>query len=109
MKDDAERARATVELARQMGCEPHEVWGRFGTGTGNAVMQAMIAFAQQPEGSTVTVPIEQLREWYTQAFVIWCLGADDDDERPTPAFMLEMEAMLPPLTAMLDVAPIGEE
>ncbi|TCQ04076.1 hypothetical protein C8J40_109211 [Sphingomonas sp. PP-CC-3A-396] len=43
------------------------------------------------------VPVEQLREWYTGAWATWLetIGdADDDEERPTPAHLNEMEALL---------------
>lgn len=44
------------------------------------------------------VPVEKLRDWYTQAVVmsVEAVSDDDDDhdERPTPRLIVEMEAML---------------
>lgn len=42
----------------------------------------------------VLVPVEQIRDWYTQVFVMFAEAAEEEDERPTPVCMVEMEAMI---------------
>lgn len=59
---------------------------------GRALLAALTASPAQ--GEWISVPREQMRDWYTQAFAMFVAAADEDDDRPTPGLMVEMEMML---------------
>jgi len=88
----------TEEGSEQYDCGEWDEMGAWAQATYLDAADQVLALTQAsaakvPEGRHIS--IEKLRDWYTQAFVMFVELHDDDDKMySTPPFMHEMEAML---------------